>query len=208
LASGKRSVGRPSVADERIEEILDAYTRCVARYGLDGTTLQQVADEAGMARGHIRHYVGNRDELRRIFGKRLFARYAGQGQNVATDAASGKKAETLVRHFFRAGNAPNDDYAAIDALFAAARFDENLRKRLRTVYTGLESLVSSALADDYPGREPMVYEDAAYQIVALAYGHWSFSELDFPVARVQSALRGALAVIDRVARAQALATRR
>jgi AcrR family transcriptional regulator len=199
MASRKRRVGRPSVADERIDEILDAYTRCVARYGLDGTTLQLVADEAGMARGHIRHYVGNRDELRRLFGKRLFSRYAGRGQDVASDAVSGKKAETLVRHFFRAENAPNDDYAAIDALFAAARFDENLRKRLRTVYTGMESLVSSALAADHPGREPIVYEDAAYQIVALAYGHWTFSEIDFPVARAQSALRGALSIIARVA---------
>ncbi|MEV0585321.1 TetR family transcriptional regulator [Nonomuraea sp. NPDC050310] len=43
------------------------FTRCVARYGLDGATLQRVADEAGTARGHICHHAGNREELRELF---------------------------------------------------------------------------------------------------------------------------------------------
>lgn len=192
-------MGRPSVSAERIEQILDAYTRCVARYGIEGTTLQLVADEAGMARGNVRHYVGNRDELRRLFGKRMAARYTDRAQHVAYAGPEGKQAETLVRYFFAAERAPNDDYAAIDAMFAAARFNEVLRNRLRAVYTGMESLVASALAADFPAREPSVYQDAAYQIISLAYGHWTFTEIGFPVAKADAALRGALATIAAVA---------
>ena len=54
---------RPSQKDERTEEILDAFERCLPRYGLEGTTLEQVAHEAGVQRTIIRHYIGNRDAL-------------------------------------------------------------------------------------------------------------------------------------------------
>jgi len=196
-----RKRGRPSVADERIEQILDAYTRCVARYGMEGTTLQLVADEAGMARGNMRHYVGNRDELRRLFGKRMVARYADRARSVTSGEPTGKQSEKLVRYFFSEDRTHNDDYAAIDAMFAASRYNEGLRNRLRAVYAGLESLVAAALVADHPGRSPAVYEDAAYQIITLAYGHWTLSSLGFPRTRATSALRGALSIIDQVAAA-------
>lgn len=201
---GKRGVGRPSLAEQRIGEILDAYARCVARYGVEGTTLQLVADEAGMARGNVRHYVGNREALRRLFGKRLADRYAGRAQTAAGRGPVGQQSETLVRYFFGTDVVPNNDYAAIDALFAAARYDEGLRRGLRVVYEGLESLVAASLTADHPGRAAEVYADAAYQILVLAYGHWTLSELGFPAARSTSALRGALDIIARVAAAPVL----
>ena len=56
-------MGRPSLANVRREQILDALERCLARDGLVGTTLEAVAEEAGVRRPVIRHYFGNRDEL-------------------------------------------------------------------------------------------------------------------------------------------------
>jgi AcrR family transcriptional regulator len=140
------------MAEERIPEILDAYTR----YGLEGTTLQRVADEAGMARGHIRHYVGNREQLRRLFGRRMVARYADRAASIGTEEASGHRAEALVRYVFRDGLEPNDEYAAIDALMAASRYDDQLRERMCAVYAGMQSLVSDALAYDHPKRSRAV----------------------------------------------------
>lgn len=198
MAALKRRVGRPSKARLRIDEILDAYTRCVARYGLEGTTLQLVADEAGMARGHIRHYAGNRDELRSRFEKRMAARYTGRAATAVEQGPAGRRAEGLVRHFFGRNAAPNDDYAAIDALFAAAFYDDKLRKRIRNVYLGLEAVVTKALAADFPNRAQSVYAQAAYQILALAYGHWTFAEIGFPSERAEIALAHALDIIARV----------
>lgn len=183
------------MAGDRIEHILDAYTRCVALYGIEGTTLERVAIEARMARGHIRHYVGNRDEMRALFEKRMGARYSGRAVKVVEEGPAGHRAETLVRYFFREDNTPSRDYAAIDALFAAAFYDDKLRKRIRNVYVGLESLLARALAADYPAREPAVYAHAAYQILALAYGHWTFTEIGFPPERAKTALRLALAIV-------------
>jgi hypothetical protein len=41
-----------------------------------------------------------------------------------------------------------------------------------------------------------LYDAAAYQILALMYGHWTFAGVGFPSARVDSALQLALHVID------------
>lgn len=54
---------RPSLAQTRKEEILSAYERCVAQYGVRGTTLKLVAEEAGLARPLLRHFVGNQADL-------------------------------------------------------------------------------------------------------------------------------------------------
>ena len=54
---------RPSLKDAKSKEILDAFVRCAARFGLDGSTLERIADEAGIQRPMIRHYLGNRDQM-------------------------------------------------------------------------------------------------------------------------------------------------
>lgn len=54
---------RPSMQDQRSEEILDAYLTCVARFGLEGATQERIAAEAGVKRPLLRHYLGNRDQM-------------------------------------------------------------------------------------------------------------------------------------------------
>lgn len=54
---------RPSLKDQRSQEILDAYLTCVARFGLDGATQERIAQMAGVKRPLLRHYLGNKDEM-------------------------------------------------------------------------------------------------------------------------------------------------
>lgn len=54
---------RPSQKTERLNEILQAFQRCILRHGLAGSSLELVAKEAGLQRSLIRHFAGNRDEL-------------------------------------------------------------------------------------------------------------------------------------------------
>lgn len=56
-------MARPSLKIEKTEAILQAYERCIAQYGVDGATLQKVAQAANMARPLLRHYVGNQSDL-------------------------------------------------------------------------------------------------------------------------------------------------
>lgn len=47
----------------RIREIGEAALRVVARKGLEGATMQEIADEAGLAKGTLYLYFEGRDEL-------------------------------------------------------------------------------------------------------------------------------------------------
>lgn len=69
-------MARPSLKAEKTEHILQAYERCVALYGVEGATLQKVAEEADMARPLLRHYVGNQEDLLAQSIERYFERQA------------------------------------------------------------------------------------------------------------------------------------
>ena len=68
-------MGRPSLAEQRKEEILDAFGRCVAKFGLEGSSLEKIAEEAGMRRSILRHYLGNRDEMVIALAKKVIGEY-------------------------------------------------------------------------------------------------------------------------------------
>ena len=51
------------VREFRVREILDAACRVVARHGFQGTTIDRVAEEAGVAKGTIYLYFHTKEEL-------------------------------------------------------------------------------------------------------------------------------------------------
>ena len=55
--------GRPSNQNERYLQVMEAMVRCVARFGLDGATLERIAAEAELSRPLIRHHLGNREDM-------------------------------------------------------------------------------------------------------------------------------------------------
>jgi AcrR family transcriptional regulator len=80
---------RPNLSSTRRPQILDAFSTCIARYGLEGTSLERIAAEAGMKRTILRHYVGNRDNLVIETAQRILDRFmiwVDRHLNAATDA--------------------------------------------------------------------------------------------------------------------------
>lgn len=55
----------PKVVDheERRSEVAEAVWRAIARLGLDGTTVREIAAEAGYSTGVLSHYFRDKDEL-------------------------------------------------------------------------------------------------------------------------------------------------
>src|SRR5512141_825032 len=51
------------VQEYRIQSIQDAAMRVIARKGMAGATMQEIAEEAGVAKGTIYLYFRDRDEL-------------------------------------------------------------------------------------------------------------------------------------------------
>jgi AcrR family transcriptional regulator len=54
---------RPSLADERRPQIMDAAVRVISSRGFDGMRLSDVAEEAGVSVGTVQHYFGSREAV-------------------------------------------------------------------------------------------------------------------------------------------------
>lgn len=56
-------MGRKSLEKIRTQQLLEAFIACIPENGVDGTSLEKIAEKAGVTRSIIRHYIGNRDVL-------------------------------------------------------------------------------------------------------------------------------------------------
>lgn len=55
--------GRPRARRGRADDILEAFTRNVARSGYSGSNFSEIANELGISKGTIVHYYGTKDRL-------------------------------------------------------------------------------------------------------------------------------------------------
>ena len=199
-------MGRPSLAAERREQILDAVTQCIGEYGIDGTTLERVAEVSGFSRGHIRHYLGNRDDMLAHFQQRLSTRYVQRMRDICEATEPGQRGTALVRLLFGKEWGPGLDSAAINALFWAAARDENVRAGLRATYMAMERTVARELRTDYPEAPAAECASTAYALLCLAFGHSTLLELSYPAARQRTANAIAQQMLERLASYQLAAT--
>ncbi|OXM72891.1 TetR/AcrR family transcriptional regulator [Amycolatopsis thermalba] len=169
-------MGRSSLAAERKEQILSAFARCVARSGFARTSLEDVAAESGLARGHVRHYLGNRhDQVAALAewinapGREAFDRVRG----IDDDR---KRADGVLDYLFHPGfYGPSDELAVFLALFEEARRTEDLRKKFVDEYHDILDTLTGALMGGHalPKREA---SDIAYLMLCAAVGNAHLSE--------------------------------
>lgn len=93
-------MGRLSLAESRRIEILDAFERSVARYGLQSSSLECVAQEAGMKRSILRHDIGNRDVLVHALAERMAARLRAELDDCLAPSVGGNATDRLLGYLF------------------------------------------------------------------------------------------------------------
>ena len=123
-------MARPSIKQERRNQILDACETRLVRYGYAGTTLGRVAETAGLARPLIRHNLGNRDALLAATVERFIRRSdedleAWLGALPDTDPL-----DTLVDWLFDPDTSDPHFIGVSGALGVAALEDEDLERVL------------------------------------------------------------------------------
>ncbi len=78
---------RPDVSHERIPEILDAAAQIFSVHGIDGASMEQIADVCGISKATIYHYFKSKEALILALVRRLFnADQAEFEKIVAADA--------------------------------------------------------------------------------------------------------------------------
>ncbi|MFF4380078.1 TetR/AcrR family transcriptional regulator [Kitasatospora sp. NPDC001547] len=146
----------PKIVDpaERRQAVADAVLRVAAREGLEHASLRNVAEEAGLAVGSVRHYFAGGSELM-IFAMRELARRIEARVRVHAaallDPAPGADRRELVAGLL-AETLPLDaerreESALWLSFVTAARTRPELRPRAAELQAGLDDLVRRVLVE-------------------------------------------------------------
>ncbi|MEM6818555.1 MAG: TetR family transcriptional regulator [Pseudomonadota bacterium] len=188
-------MARPTRKAERRAEILSAFGRCIARYGVEGATLDKVAAEAGLARALIRHNVGNRDEL-----LEAFVAHYGDETNKAFDALFDALPEsdpmpTLMDWLFDPDFSDPDEASVSNALFTAAIAHPALARELNAWTEGFTEQIASVLQRAYPNSTERC-RVAAVALVAIYFNFDTMAPLGDPEQWRQISLSAAELVLE------------
>ncbi len=171
-------MARPDLSAERTEQILDAFSRCVARSGLDAVSLEEVAGEAGVRRSIIRHYIGNRDDLVAAFLDRLEARLQRQNDDMRAWFIAGEDVARLPDYLFP--EAPDDELPVLESVYSAARRNPDIAGRLETWFQGFVEALGDVLRASFPEEDPGDITTVAYGLAAIYNDHQSMLTLQGP----------------------------
>jgi AcrR family transcriptional regulator len=184
LPNLERCMGRKSVRLERTGQILDAFERCIVKHGFQGTTLEKIADEAGVTRSILRHYIGNRDDLENALIERLGKRDDSTRFALLDAQTASHRLESLIDYFIEGWlEFGRDADTVFEELIAASARNERLRNRLLNSYQSLEASAADELTHHYPDAPVDRCRTVAHAIMCLAYGHSTMWWLGFDRSR-------------------------
>ena len=168
---------RPSLKIQRTEEILDAFERCVARYGVEGATLEKTAKEAGLQRSLLRHNVGNRDDLLNALMDRFLNRSKKDTESLKTAVLSNGNPNSLVNYLFDETYSDTQSVLVAEALTIAAPHYPNIAPRLKTWVEDFTNTIAKILKNTAPDAKPRDCREVAAGVVGIYFNVESLSPL-------------------------------
>lgn len=190
-------MGRPDLSRQRKQEILDAFERCVARYGLAETSLERVAQEAGMKRSILRHYVGNREQLVEALAQRVVLKYQADFRKFAATAKTAKNPDYLIRNLFPDQPVETaESVMVIESLIAAAERNDKVRKCLVEYIDDLVDQMVELLHTWFPRSTRKQRRSAAYGLIGIWFNQESLAPLRLSPKYVKAARASAKILID------------
>lgn len=145
-------MARPSLKNQRTEQILDAFETCVARYGLEGATLERIAEEADLARALIRHNVGNREELLDALVERYLRKSSGSVKKLMEALPANNKTIAFIDLLFDPKYSNPELVLVASALIAAGASDDSLAKKMRKWIRSFVRDFKSVLSEEFPNE--------------------------------------------------------
>ena len=141
---------RPSLKNARTEEIFDALMRTVARYGLEGATLARIAEEAGIARPLLRHYLGNREDMIAQFLGHVMERFQQLTQSLFDTLGAEDRLEALINTLFASPYHASENAAVFQALVAASERHNQIREPLLNFVLEFEARLTAEILREKP----------------------------------------------------------
>lgn len=169
-------MGPPTTATQtsRIETILDAACRVIAREGAHGLHMQAVAAEAGVSKALVHYYFATRQELlRRAFAHAEEQLDRAVDEELASLATGAERLERALIVSIDADSAFGERRALWNEVWSSVGFDEELRPLMRGWYEAwLARLVALVELGQRDGsvRTSVDARGAAWRLGAAADG--------------------------------------
>ncbi|MEO1201626.1 MAG: TetR/AcrR family transcriptional regulator [Pseudomonadota bacterium] len=160
---------RPSLKKERRAEILEAFGRCIARYGVEGATLERIAEQAGLARSLIRHNIGNKDELLDAFLDDFLDRADAESNELFENLPSEGRVATMIDWLFSSQPADSKVVSVTNALISAAIDRPVLARRLRDWTASFTDRIGRELDAAFPDSPADDIEAVASGVAAIYF---------------------------------------
>ena len=170
---------RPNVQEERREQILRAFERCVARYGLEGARLELVAEEAGLARALIRHNVGNREDLVDALVERFLKKSSRTLDLMIDHLPKERRIEAFIDLWLDGEMSDEDEELMYisEALIDAADDDPALARKMRGWLKGFIRTIEVFLQQERPDADQRRVAAVAAGLTAIFFNVDSLSPL-------------------------------
>jgi AcrR family transcriptional regulator len=190
-------MGRRSLAAERKRQILDAFERCVIKYGLESASLDDVAKEAGVSRSIIRHYLGNRDRLFDELVDRITADFLEHFENLFRDVRTSDIRQLIIDSLFtyQMGISAEDVIIVNSLLLAKDRYPSAKAKLIKT-FENILDLYVAELGRLYPASSPEARRSVAYALFTLSLSHESMVWLGMDTKYMEQLGETIVAMID------------
>ncbi len=146
----------PKIVDReaRRQAVADAVLRVAARHGLEHASLRNVAEEAGLAVGSVRHYFDDHSELMLFamgeLARRIELRVRERAVHLlATPPGADRRTavEELLAEFLPLDTARHEEAALWLAFTTAARLRPELRPRADELNDGMRELITRVLTE-------------------------------------------------------------
>lgn len=124
--------------------------RCVARYGLDGSTLERISKEAGVGRPLLRHYLGNRDRMVARLLDHVAGKFDRIAENLFATLPEGNRLDALMDALFERDTHSSENAAVFQALVAASDRYRDIRKPLLNFVSDFEARVANEIMREKP----------------------------------------------------------
>lgn len=188
-------MGRKSLADERINQILDAFEQCIIKHGLEKATLQRTAEQAGVNLGIIHHYIGKRDDLLRLMVERLAKKATDELAHFVATTPVSLRLSYLLDDFFQDSDSSTTS-RILSELFSASPHNPLIQKLLLEINQVYCNILAEEIGQAHSHVPPERCQHLAYTVLSLAYGSGLLQELGFTKQQNQAALKAAKLIVD------------
>ncbi len=176
--------------------ILDAYERCIVRLGVEGTTLEQLASEAGLARALIRHNVGNKEDLLDAYIERFLDRGKAEMDALIQALPLEDRVPAMLEILFEARFSNVSTARAAIALMAASHNRPELAARMRAWFGQFIADIASELSIACPDCTADEITDVATGIAGIYSNVDAMAPLGSSAGLRESSLRAALRLVN------------